>query len=146
MSVASDISSGVSANGIVIRSARLSDIDAIVALHREAFADTFGAAFGPHGGERGAQALAVGWRRQGAAALQGMFVAEYDNQVIGTTSLRTRDMMSGGGFAESAFFEILGWWGRFAHSSRYRYSITRSGTVKGLLPMLRSHRPGADAG
>jgi len=111
MSVVSDISSGVSANGIVIRSARLSDIDAIVALHREAFADTFGAAFGPHGGERGAQALAVGWRRQGAAALQGMLVAEYDNQVIGTTSLRTRDMMSGGGFAESAFFEILGWWG-----------------------------------
>ncbi|MEF3272975.1 MAG: GNAT family N-acetyltransferase [Chloroflexus sp.] len=99
------------ANELVIRLARLSDIDAIVALHREAFADTFDAAFGAHG-DRGAQALAAGWRRQGPAALQGMLVAEYDGQLIGTASLRTRDMIgASGGFAESAFFEVLGVWG-----------------------------------
>lgn len=95
---------GVSADDVVIRPARLSDIEAIVALHREAFADTFGAAFGPRDRERGAQALATGWRRQGPAALRGMLVAEYAGQLIGTTSLRTRDMIGdGGGFAESAF-------------------------------------------
>ncbi|MGQ9614686.1 GNAT family N-acetyltransferase [Chloroflexus sp.] len=103
---------GTSASDITIRPARLSDIDAIVDLHREAFADTFGAAFGPHGSERGAHALATGWRRQGPSALRGMFVAEYADHIIGTISLRTRDMVAGsGGFAESAFFEILGWWG-----------------------------------
>lgn len=103
---------GVPADHIVIRLARLSDIEAIVALHREAFADTFGAAFGPRDRERGAQALATGWRRQGPAALRGMLVAEYAGQLIGTTSLRTRDMIGdGGGFAEAAFFETLGVWG-----------------------------------
>lgn len=105
---------GASANDVLIRPARLSDIDAIVALHRDAFADTFGAAFGPRDRERGAQALATGWRRQGPSALQGMLVAEYAGQLIGTTSLRTRDMMGpSGGFAESAFFETLGLWGAF---------------------------------
>lgn len=103
---------GVPADDVVIRPARLSNIEAIVALHREAFADTFGAAFGPRDRERGAQALATGWRRQGPAALRGMLVAEYAGQLIGTTSLRTRDMIGdGGGFAEAAFFETLGVWG-----------------------------------
>ncbi|WP_322494172.1 GNAT family N-acetyltransferase [Chloroflexus sp.] len=103
---------GVPAEDVVIRPARLSDIEAIVALHREAFADTFDAAFDPRDRERGAQALATGWRRQGPAALRGMLVAEYAGQLIGTTSLRTRDMIGdGGGFAKSAFFETLGVWG-----------------------------------
>ncbi|WP_298817628.1 GNAT family N-acetyltransferase [Chloroflexus sp.] len=102
---------GLPSGELVIRPAYLSDIEAIVALHREAFADTFGAAFGAKS-DRGAQALATGWRRQGPAALRGMLVAEYGGQLIGTTSLRTRDMIGEvGGFAESAFFELLGLWG-----------------------------------
>jgi ribosomal protein S18 acetylase RimI-like enzyme len=96
----------------VIRPARLSDITAIVDLHSRAFADTFGGAFGRSGVERGAQALAAAWRRQGAASMRGMLVAEQDGQLIATTTLRTWEM--GGddaGAAELAFQEVLGVWG-----------------------------------
>ncbi len=99
------------AGDLLIRPARFSDIDAIVALHREAFADTFSAAFG-RDDERGARALAASWRRQGASALRGMLVAEYADTVIGTISLRTRDALTeSASVAESAFFEVLGVWG-----------------------------------
>lgn len=88
------------------------DIYPILALHREAFADKFGAAFGANGASRGVEAMAEAWRRQGAAALRGMFVAEADEQVIGTITLRTWEM--GGdntGAAELAFHQVLGAWG-----------------------------------
>jgi ribosomal protein S18 acetylase RimI-like enzyme len=96
----------------VIRPARLGDIAAIVDLHSHAFADTFGGAFGRGGIERGARALAAAWRRQGAASMRGMLVAEQDGRLIGTTTLRTWEM--GGddaGAAELAFQEVLGVWG-----------------------------------
>jgi ribosomal protein S18 acetylase RimI-like enzyme len=95
-----------------IRPAQMSDIYPILGLHREAFADKFGAAFGANGMARGVEAMAEAWRRQGASALRGMFVAEWDSQVIGTVTLRTWEM--GGentGAAEMAFHQMLGSWG-----------------------------------
>ncbi len=94
---------------LAIRPARIEDILPILQLHREAFADKFGGAFGPGGADRGVDALANAWRRQGVTALRGMFVAEFQNQIIGTTTVRTWEMGSGGdGTAELAFHEELG--------------------------------------
>jgi len=97
---------------IDIRPARMGDIYPILRLHREAFADKFGAAFGAKGTARGVEAMAEAWRRQGSAALRGMHVATADGQVIGTITLRTWEM--GGdntGAAELAFHQVLGAWG-----------------------------------
>jgi len=97
---------------VAIRPAQMSDIYPILSLHREAFADKFGAAFGARGMARGVEAMAEAWRRQGSAALRGMLVAEADGQVIGTITLRTWEM--GGdntGAAELAFHQVLGAWG-----------------------------------
>ena len=95
-----------------IRPAQMSDIYPILSLHREAFADKFGAAFGAKGMARGVEAMAEAWRRQGVAALRGMLVAEAGGQVVGTITLRTWEM--GGdntGAAEMAFHQVLGGWG-----------------------------------
>src|SRR5215212_12029864 len=97
---------------IDIRPAQMSDIYPILSLHREAFADKFGAAFGAKGMARGVEAMAEAWRRQGAGALRGMLVAQADGQVVGTITLRTWEM--GGdntGAAEMAFHQVLGTWG-----------------------------------
>jgi ribosomal protein S18 acetylase RimI-like enzyme len=104
-----------STSGVIpalIRPARLDDVRLILALHRDAFADKFGGAFGADGAERGAAALEATWRRQGPAALRGMLVAEHEGAVIGTTTVRTCEMGSGddGGAAEVAFHEQLGLW------------------------------------
>lgn len=97
---------------VEIRPARLDDVGPILELHREAFADKFGGAFGPGGGERGSNALAAAWRRQGPSALRGMLVAERAGKLIGTCSLRTWEMGGdGGGAAEIAFQQELGVWG-----------------------------------
>jgi ribosomal protein S18 acetylase RimI-like enzyme len=96
----------------LIRPAHVGDVTAIIDLHRRAFADTFGGAFGRNGIERGTQALACAWQRQGAAAVRGMLVAEQDDQLIGTITLRTWEMTSDdAGIAELAFQEVLGMWG-----------------------------------
>jgi ribosomal protein S18 acetylase RimI-like enzyme len=95
----------------VIRPARLDDIGLILELHREAFADKFGGAFGADATDQGVAALAATWRRQGSLALRGMFVAEHEGLVIGTTTLRTWEMAGDdGGAAEIAFHEELGLW------------------------------------
>jgi ribosomal protein S18 acetylase RimI-like enzyme len=95
-----------------IRPARMDDIYPILGLHREAFADKFGAAFGASGTARGVEAMAEAWRRQGSAALRGMLVAVADDQVIGTITLRTWEMGSDNtGAAELAFHQVLGAWG-----------------------------------
>src|SRR5215216_6501289 len=97
---------------IDIRPARMDDIYPILGLHREAFADKFGAAFGARGAARGIEAMAEAWRRQGMSALRGMLVAYADDRVIGTITLRTWEM--GGdntGAAEMAFHQVLGPWG-----------------------------------
>ncbi|NTU82709.1 MAG: GNAT family N-acetyltransferase [Chloroflexales bacterium] len=96
---------------VLIRPARLDDIGLILELHREAFADKFGGAFGDGATDRGVAALAATWRRQGSAALRGMFVAEHEGLVIGTTTVRTWEMVTDdGGAAELAFHEELGLW------------------------------------
>ena len=97
---------------VAIRPAQMGDIYPILELHREAFADKFGAAFGAQGMARGVEAMAEAWRRQGVAALRGMLVAEADGQIVGTITLRTWEM--GGdntGAAEMAFHQVLGAWG-----------------------------------
>jgi ribosomal protein S18 acetylase RimI-like enzyme len=102
----------IPAGALTLRAARVEDIPAIVALHREAFADKFGGAFGSGHEARGAAALAATWRRQGPAALRGMVVAVVAEQVIGTITLRTWDMgADDGAAAEIAFQENLGVWG-----------------------------------
>lgn len=97
---------------IDIRPARMDDIYPILRLHREAFADKFGAAFGSAGAGRGIEAMAEAWRRQGVSALRGMIVAVAEGEVIGTISLRTAEMNSdSSGAAEIAFHQVLGAWG-----------------------------------
>jgi ribosomal protein S18 acetylase RimI-like enzyme len=97
---------------IDIRPARMDDVYPILGLHREAFADKFGAAFGARGTARGIEAMAEAWRRQGANALRGMLVAVADGQVIGTITLRTWEMGNdNSGAAELAFHQVLGAWG-----------------------------------
>lgn len=97
---------------IDIRPATMDDIYPILQLHREAFADKFGAAFGVRGTARGIEAMAEAWRRQGSSSLRGMLVALADGQVIGTISLRTWEMGSeNSGAAEMAFHQVLGLWG-----------------------------------
>jgi ribosomal protein S18 acetylase RimI-like enzyme len=97
---------------IDIRPARMNDIYPMLSLHREAFADKFGAAFGARGMARGIEAMAEAWRRQGSAALRGMLVAYADDQVVGTTTLRTWEMgVDNTGAAEMAFHQVLGTWG-----------------------------------
>lgn len=92
----------------------MTDVYPVLTLHREAFADKFGAAFGRNGMARGVEAMAEAWRRQGVSALRGMWVAVADEQVVGTITLRTWEM--GGdnsGAAEMAFHRVLGTWGAF---------------------------------
>ena len=97
---------------IDIRPARMDDVYPILGLHREAFADKFGAAFGANGATRGIEAMAEAWRRQGIAALRGMLVATADGKVIGTITLRTWEMAGdNSGAAELAFHQVLGTWG-----------------------------------
>lgn len=117
---------------IHVRMAELDDIDGILVLHREAFADKFGGAFGVHNTERGAEALATAWRRQGTRALRGMLVAEADQRIIGTTTLRTSESGSDdSGAAEIAFQQVLGFWG----------------TLRSLFALsLLDHRIGRDEG
>jgi ribosomal protein S18 acetylase RimI-like enzyme len=95
-----------------IRPARMEDIYPILRLHREAFADKFGAAFGSRGAAQGVEAMAEAWRRQGSSALRGMLVAFADAQVIGTITLRTWEMGNDNtSAAEMAFHQVLGAWG-----------------------------------
>lgn len=97
---------------LTIRPAQMSDIYPILELHRESFADKFGAAFGARGMARGVEAMAEAWRRQGVVALRGMLVAELDGTVVGTVTLRTWEMGSDNtGAAELAFHQVLGAWG-----------------------------------
>lgn len=98
-------------SALQIRPAALPDVDAILELHRLAFADKFSAAFGARRIDLGIKAMATAWRRQGQGALQGMFVALIDDAIIGTITLRTWEMAaehSGG--AELAFQQVLGIW------------------------------------
>jgi len=97
---------------IDIRPARMDDIYPILGLHREAFADKFGVAFGANGAARGIEAMAEAWRRQGISALRGMLVATAGDRVIGTITLRTWEMVGdNSGVAELAFHQVLGTWG-----------------------------------
>jgi ribosomal protein S18 acetylase RimI-like enzyme len=101
----------VEAPNIEIRPAKFDDIQSVVALHQEAFADKFSGAFGVKHIDQGAEALATAWRRQGPTALRGMFVAALEDQVIGTVTLRTWEMGSDdSGGAELAFYQVLGTW------------------------------------
>lgn len=96
---------------IIIRAAQLDDIYNILSLHREAFSDKFGAAFGLRGSDLGVEAMAEAWRRQGVLALRGMLVAVLDQHIVGTISMRTSDSIGdNNGAAEHAFHQVLGHW------------------------------------
>ncbi len=104
-------STSVVASDITVRPAAITDIQAILVLHREAFADKFGSAFGADS-TRGAEALATAWRYQGNRALRGMLVAEWQGQVVGSVTLRTWEMgEDDSATIEQAFQQVLGVWG-----------------------------------
>jgi ribosomal protein S18 acetylase RimI-like enzyme len=112
MTLADLTSPATTASPVEIRPARMDDAYAVLLLHREAFADKLGAAFGHEQLDTGVAAMAEAWRRQGPSALRGMLVAVVDNQVVGTTTLRTWEMGSDdSGAAEIAFHQVLGTWG-----------------------------------
>lgn len=97
-----------------VRPASLHDINAILVLHQQAFADKFGSAFGQGEGGlmRGAAALEAAWRYQNGRALRGMLVAEWQHRIIGTTTLRTWELGDDDSEAiETAFQQVLGVWG-----------------------------------
>lgn len=97
---------------VVLRPACLSDIEPMLALQAEAFADKFVAAFGRRGIERGVAALIRTHQLQGASSLQGMHVAVYAERVVGTITMRTSEMhIDDGGAVEQAFLRELGTWG-----------------------------------
>jgi ribosomal protein S18 acetylase RimI-like enzyme len=97
---------------VTIRPAGIGDIRPMLDLHCEAFADKFGRAFGADGLARGSAALAAAWQRQGQRALRGMFVAEWEQRVIGTITLRTWEMGEDDTTSvEMAFQQVLGLWG-----------------------------------
>jgi ribosomal protein S18 acetylase RimI-like enzyme len=73
-----------------MRLATLADVNRIVAIHADAFHDTFVAAFGRKQYHVGLCVMADVWRRQGAIGLQGMWVAEIDGYVVGTITMRAR--------------------------------------------------------
>lgn len=94
-----------------IRPAAVGDIGAILILHRDAFADKFGGAFGVNQVSLGAAAITEAWLRQGSRALNGMIVAEWQGSIIGTATLRTYEMSSDdSGGTELAFQQVLGLW------------------------------------
>lgn len=73
-----------------IRPATVADIEALVAVHADAFNDKFLQAFGARKFHRGLSLLAETWRRQGNAGLQGIWVVEWQGTVIGTIAVRAR--------------------------------------------------------
>ena len=90
----------------------MGDIDPMLALQFEAFADKFNAAFGRHGAERGLAALARTHHLQGPGSLQGMHVALWQDRIVGTITMRTVEMrIDDGGLVEQAFMRELGTWG-----------------------------------
>lgn len=99
------------ASTIVIRPASLGDVQAILDLHSKIFSDKFIGVFGSRGMARGLQAMATLWQQQGPTSLQGMVVAEWQHQIIGTVSLRTATSESSPVTMEMVFPEVLGWWG-----------------------------------
>ena len=97
---------------VIIRPAQMGDIDPMLALQFEAFADKFNAAFGRHGAERGLAALARTHHLQGPGSLQGMHVALWQDRIVGTITMRTVEMrIDDGGLVEQAFMRELGTWG-----------------------------------
>lgn len=97
---------------IHIRTADEHDINAILTVHAEAFNDKFIGAFGPKNIENGIEVMAESWKCQGKSALSGMLVAEWQEQIIATTTLRTAE--TGPELttaAELVFYRKLGLWG-----------------------------------
>jgi ribosomal protein S18 acetylase RimI-like enzyme len=98
--------------GLMIRPAQMADIDPMLNLQAEAFADKFMAAFGRHGAERGLAALSRTHHLQGPGSLQGMHVALVQERIVGTITMRTVEMrIDDGGLVEQAFLRELGTWG-----------------------------------
>jgi len=75
---------------VTMRLATLTDVERIVAIHADAFHDTFVAAFGRKHYHAGLRVMADVWRRQGAIGLHGMWVAEVNGAVVGTITMRAR--------------------------------------------------------
>jgi ribosomal protein S18 acetylase RimI-like enzyme len=133
--------------GVTIRPARMHDVNAILALHSEIFADKFIGAFGSGGIGRGVQALATLWYRQGHTSLQGMVVAEWQGNVIGTVMLRTDGMEQNYPVTtEVVFQQVLGLWGAvrsiFALSLLSHHIKKEEGFITDVAVMDRFRRQG----
>ena len=75
---------------ITIRRAHAGDIEALVAVHSDAFHDKFLAAFGTRKYAAGVALMQDIWRRQGSAGLAGIWVAEVDQRIVATIAMRAR--------------------------------------------------------
>jgi ribosomal protein S18 acetylase RimI-like enzyme len=97
---------------LTLRAAQMADLEPMLALQAEAFADKFTAAFGRRRSDRGIAALARTHYLQGPISLQGMHVALDGDRVVGTITMRTTDMRTDdAGAVEQAFVRELGTWG-----------------------------------
>lgn len=95
----------------LIRPATIDDIDAVLNLHMLAFNDKFRAAFGTRRIERGREALATAYKLQGQRSMAGMYLAQLGDRIVGTITLRTREMSGDDSLAlERALTEVLGPW------------------------------------
>lgn len=89
---------------INLRLATLADVERIVAIHAEAFHQSFVAAFGRERYHDGLRVMVEVLRRQGIVGLHGMWVAEQDGLVVGTITMRAR---GGAGLSSSIPVEWL---------------------------------------
>lgn len=114
---------------VVIRSAHMDDLEPMLGLQAEAFADKFRAAFGRRAAQRGLAAMLSVHRLQGPYSLQGMYVALHADRLVGTITMRTVEMRADDGMqVEQAFLRELGTWGtlRAMHAfSRLEHYIGR---------------------
>ena len=98
----------------VIRQATMDDIQPLIELQALAFEDQFRAAFGRRQTHKGIAALVRSHRMQGIKGLSGMYVAQREQQIVGSITLRTKDMRFDDGIAtEQAMLQELGVWGTF---------------------------------
>ncbi len=128
---------------LTVRTAHVNDIAEVLALHRFAFADKFGSAFGAGQAalDRGVAALALAWSHKGGRMLRGMLVAERDGVVVGTLTLRTWEMGDGESETiEYAFQQVLGLWGTMRSLFVLSLLTHRVGRFEGYITDVAVHQ------
>lgn len=130
------------AGTLTVRAAHVNDIAQVLALHRLAFADKFGSAFGAGQAaiDRGMAALALAWSHKEGRMLRGMLVAERDGVLVGTLTLRTWEMGDDESeTVEYAFQQVLGLWGTMRSLFVLSLLTHRVGRLEGYITDVAVH-------